>query len=105
MSKTKTLRAMETDHLVCRSLNHSWDIKSTRVVRSNSKRAFHIELGCLRCGATRHDRWSLKAEVEGRRYTYADGYLVASRSAWGSHSLFNANVRKELMKRLLEEAR
>lgn len=103
MGRVNSFKSMETQHVICRALQHSWTITACEVETYRGHRVYVLILVCSNCDGIRRDRINLKGELETRSYVYPAGYLVAERPRWGDGSTFKTNVRKELMKRLMEE--
>lgn len=105
MTKAKSFKQMPTAHLMCRSLGHSWEVDLVTVQRTDEGRVYSVALTCLRCSSTRADLVPMGADEDdpftlGRRYGYADGYVVEDRGSWGGASLLKRNVRSVLLGRL-----
>lgn len=98
----KSFKVMATDHITCRSINHSW-IHQASFVMPESFVELHFL--CTRCKCTRKDVWSRAGEVESRSYSHPRDYLVENlKKGWGGRAVFNQNVRAELITRVAKNA-
>lgn len=101
MPKAKGFKDLQTDHLKCRSLLHAWDPIETNLIRVGNRRAFEVELECLRCGGGRTDQIAMSGgELIKRVYHYPDNYIVEELKSWGGRGELLRNARVELYSRL-----
>lgn len=97
---------IKTTHLKCRALTHPFDPVQTVVETIDRRRAYVVQLLCLRCKTPAVDVvFVASGEKLPRRYGYVDGYLIKDRAKWGDAKTFNANVRLELYGRLAKNGR
>lgn len=95
---------VQTVHLKCRALGHAWDPVATFVERVDRVEVLRVVLACMRCKSERHDLLRRRdgTREAGPKYGYANGYVLKSRAAWGTRTVFNAEVRRELYSRLVK---
>lgn len=107
-SRIRAFHQMSDSAVFCRSLNHSWGVQGNEIIRryKHSKRdGLRLFLACTRCGTTRTDTYWRDGFLGSRTYSYVSDYIVEDRPKWGSAKTFNANVRQELMKRVMKGAK
>lgn len=82
----RALRAVPDEYLVCRSLQHRWDLAADLHVVESGPQGEIIErhLHCARCETIRRDRYLLRSDrwnvqrlqFLGRSYGYPDDYMI-----------------------------
>ncbi len=91
---------IETPHLTCRVIGHSWQITEIEVTKNNHNRKIYVEhLQCDRCGSTRRDAVLTSGVVQNRYYRYDNGYRIKGLGRDGI-SAVKIKGRIELIKRL-----
>jgi hypothetical protein len=101
MAPTKRYRALDTDHLECRSWAHAWEHVTTFVSKVGRSTVYELHLRCTRCNGERFDIIIRGQGLDKRRYRHPPGYLITGLDQdWGGRKAFNQNAREELYGRL-----